>query len=186
MEVNDKNEKIGIYVGIAVTVVIFEFVAPHFFVGPTEKGLDITQLVFAVLTGGFGGLLGKSFVQIFGRKSMLTSQQKTQGEHHMFLNLAKYETQRTGKDAFGFYLAYLLLGFMLGLTFGFVAGVLNPENATHAAQVAGAIIAIVYSVTIAIVIAVKKSQTSSFKTLLLIGITAVTSIFLGAIGGLSQ
>lgn len=184
MEINEKNEKIGTYVGIAITVVIFQVVAPQIFEGPTEKGLDITQLFFAALTGGFGGVFGKFFVRTFGKSSTLNTQQKIQGEHHMFLNLAKYETKRTGKDAVGFYLAYLLLGLMLGFAIAFVAGVLNPENVKHAALVAGSIFAVIYCITIAILIAVKKSLTSSFQTLLLIGITAITSIFLGALGGL--
>jgi H+/Cl- antiporter ClcA len=184
MEINDKNEKIGTYVGLAITVVIFQFFAPHIFEGPTEKGLDTTQLFFAALTGGFGGVLGKFFVKTFGKKTTLNTQKKAPGEHNMFLNLAKYETERTGKEAVGFYLAYLFLGLMLGFATGFIAGALNPENVKHAAFVAGGIFSVVYCVTLAILIAVKKSQTSSFQTLLIIGITAIASIFLGALGGL--
>lgn len=68
MEINDKNDKIGTYVGLVVAVVIFQIVAPYIFEGPTEKGLDITQLFFAALTGGLGGVLGKLFVKTFGHK----------------------------------------------------------------------------------------------------------------------
>ena len=69
MEINDKNQKIGTYVGIAIAVIIFQIVAASIFEGPTEKGLDITQLFCAALFGGLGAVLGKFFVTTFGRKS---------------------------------------------------------------------------------------------------------------------
>ncbi len=128
--------------------------------------------------------LERIFVKTFGKKSTLNAQEKVQGEQNMFSKLAKYETERTVKEAVGFYLAYLFLGLMLGFAIGFIAGALNPQNAKHAALVAGSIFAVVSCVTIAILIALKKSQTSSFRTLLIIGITAIASIFLGALGGL--
>ncbi len=69
MEINNKNEKIGAYVGIVITVVIFQIVAPSIFVGPTEKGLDMTQLFFAALSGALGAVLGRFFVKIFGHNN---------------------------------------------------------------------------------------------------------------------
>ena len=68
MEINPKNEKIGSYIGIAVAIIIFQIIAPSIFRGPTSEGIDLTQVFFAALAGGIGGVLGKFAVKILGHK----------------------------------------------------------------------------------------------------------------------
>jgi hypothetical protein len=102
----------------------------------------------------------------------------------MFSNLAKFEIQRSGKQAFGFYISYLVLGILLGFVAGGIGGLLDPDHAQQAGFRAGNVSAIIMCCALAITIASKKSLLSSFKNILIIVITAALSLLFGAIGGL--
>lgn len=101
----------------------------------------------------------------------------------MFLNLAKFEINRSGKQAVGFYIAYLFLGMLLGAVVGTIAGSLTSGDPFQAGFIAGNIFAIIMCGFLATIVSLKKSLLS-FKTFFLIAITVLLSIFIGALGGL--
>ena len=102
----------------------------------------------------------------------------------MFLNLAKFEINRSGKQAVGFYIAYLFLGMLLGAVVGTIAGSLTSGDPFQAGFIAGNIFAVIMCGFLATIVSLKKSLLSSFKTFFLIAITVLLSIFIGAPGGL--
>ena len=101
----------------------------------------------------------------------------------MFLNLAKFEINRSGKQAVGFYIAYLFLGMLLGAVVGTIAGSLTSGDPFQAGFIAGNIFAIIMCGFLATIVSLKKSLLS-FKTFFLIAITVLLSIFIGALDGL--
>ncbi len=102
----------------------------------------------------------------------------------MFSNLTQFELSRSGKQALGFYLAYLFLGIILGFAAGAIAGVLTAGDPFQAGFFVGQIIAIVLCFALSLIIAYKKSLFSSFKVLVIIVLTVILSVLLGTLGGL--
>ncbi len=94
----------------------------------------------------------------------------------MFSQLVNFGFKRTAKQAFGFYISYLVLGLILGFIVGIIAGLLNPNNPQQAGLLAGQIMVII--------VAVKRSLLKSFTVIFLIALTALLSLTLGALGGL--
>lgn len=102
----------------------------------------------------------------------------------MFSKLANFDFKRTAKQAFGFYISYLLLCMVIGGVVGGTAGLLSPENSNQVAYIAGQIVAVVYVMILGILIAVKRSIIKSFSVVFLLAFTALISVFFGALGGL--
>ena len=102
----------------------------------------------------------------------------------MFSQLADFGFKRTAKQAFGFYISYLLLAFVLGAVIGGIAGLLNPDNPQQAGFLAGQIFAVPYVMTLAILVTVNRSLLKSFPVIFLLALTALLSLALGALGGL--
>lgn len=102
----------------------------------------------------------------------------------MFENISNFGFERTGKQAFGFYLAYLFLGIILGMLiggiYGAIAGGPSFENGVHAGQ----IVAIFYCLGLGITVAHSKGLFPSFKVMFLVLLSGLLAVFIGAIGGL--
>lgn len=71
--------------------------------------------------------------------------------------LAKLEISRSGKEAFGFYISYLMLCILIGFSLDSIAGILNPDHATEAAFRAGNIGSIIFCCFLAATISFKKT-----------------------------
>jgi hypothetical protein len=107
------------------------------------------------------------------------------GEANMFKDLMSFEMVRTPVQALGFYIAYLLIGILIGALLGGVGATVMGATGSNAAAVGlqwGAISAIAYSFVIGAVIVVKKKLGLGYYALFLLG--AVLAIFGGGILGL--
>ena len=102
----------------------------------------------------------------------------------MFGRLTEYGLQRTGKQALGFYLAYLLLGFVLGMVFGFIAALIAKGIPSQSAMIAGSIAAVILCAALTIAIGAKKARLVSFPTLFLLLAAVLCALAAGALGGL--
>ena len=102
----------------------------------------------------------------------------------MFKQLINFGFERTGKQALGFYLAYLFLGIILFALAGIIYGVITGDNSFEGGMRVGQIIAIFYCLGLAITVANHRGLLSSFKITLLVVTSGVLSVFIGAIGGL--
>jgi hypothetical protein len=102
----------------------------------------------------------------------------------MFSKLGNLEFERSWKQAFGFYLAYGFLGFLIGVLAGGMAGSLDPDHAHQLGVKAGRITGVIYCLALAVITASKKSLLSSFKVLVLVVLSPLIALFLGAMGGL--
>ncbi|MES2207549.1 MAG: hypothetical protein V4525_12260 [Pseudomonadota bacterium] len=70
MKENFKKEKIGGYIGLFITIVIFQLVAPKIFESPSsEKGINLTRTFFASITGIAGWYIGVYIAKFFSKKS---------------------------------------------------------------------------------------------------------------------
>ena len=98
----------------------------------------------------------------------------------MFTNLKDFSKHRTLKEAVGFYLAYLILGMLVGALSALVfapQGNSDAETIQNATRV-GMVIAPLYSAAITILVVVKREQKSA------VGFLAIgLSLVLGYLGG---
>jgi len=102
----------------------------------------------------------------------------------MFKHLTNYAFERTGKQAIGFYFAYLFLGLILGSLTGVVYALGTGDNSFEGGVRAGQMMAIVYCLGLAASIAYFKGMLSSFKGILLVAISGLIAVLTGALGGL--
>lgn len=101
----------------------------------------------------------------------------------MFTNLINLEFTRTGKQAIGFYLAFLFLGMILGGLSAGVYALITEQNSFSAGAKVGNLVAIAFTLGISSAIVIKK-KILSFKTIALILLSGFFAVILGCIGGL--
>jgi hypothetical protein len=101
----------------------------------------------------------------------------------MFLKLTDFGYQRCGKEALGFYIAYLfliiLLGGLLGLLYGLVVG----DSSFETGVVIGNVLAVVVCLGIGNTIAKAKGEIS-YQTILLTVLSGILAVLFGGMGGL--
>jgi hypothetical protein len=106
----------------------------------------------------------------------------------MFKNLLEFGYTRTKKEAFGFYLAYLVLMALVSGLLGGIIGLFTPEqpfgSAFQTGVTHGAFFAIVVSLILVVLVLRAKKLLGDFKYLVLIPITGLLSLFGGALLGL--
>jgi hypothetical protein len=106
----------------------------------------------------------------------------------MFKKLMELGYTRTKKEAFGFYLAYLLFFILVSALLGGIADFFMPEQSFDTAFQAGikvgALSAIVMSLILVVLVIRAKKVFGDFKYLLLIPVTGLFSYFGGGLLGL--
>ena len=95
-------------------------------------------------------------------------------------NLCNFSIKRSGKEAFVFYLAYLLLGMLITFFAGAILGLINPLFTDEMAIVLGRIIGTIYFIILHFTVYVKKGF-NSFKHIIIGIIGAIITIFTGLI-----
>ena len=102
----------------------------------------------------------------------------------MFKNLTNFSYTRSWKEAIGFYLAYFLVGLILGGSGGawsaIQSGATTFDEGFSSGLNAGAAVSIVYSLAIAILLLIQKKLYKNFGYVIL----ALLSGALAAFGGL--
>ena len=106
----------------------------------------------------------------------------------MFKNLTNFSYKRNWKEAIGFYLAYCIVGFILGGIGGAFSGIQSGattfgEGFSSALRV-GAMIAIVYCLAIAILVLVQRKLYKNFWYVILALLGAILAAFGGSLLGL--
>lgn len=102
----------------------------------------------------------------------------------MFSNLADFSFVRNAQQAFGFYVAYTVIMFLiLGISGGLLGGMLGQVDYVTFTSV-GYVIAIIYCFVISIIISVSKKRVSSFKAIVIILLSGILAYFLGGWIGL--
>ena len=101
----------------------------------------------------------------------------------MFKNLMDLKIQRTGKQAVGFYIAYLFLIMIVGGLLTGLYALVTGESGFEAGVKVGQIVAVVFVLGISSTIALQK-KILSFATVLLILLSGLLALFLGGIAGL--
>jgi len=97
----------------------------------------------------------------------------------MFKNLTDFSYKRSGKEALGFYVGYLILIVVVGAIFGGILGLALGEESFEIGLRVGNIIAILASLVLSFLILSKKKQMNNFGMILL----ALLSGLLAFIGG---
>ena len=100
----------------------------------------------------------------------------------MFKDLTNFAKKRTGWEAFGFYLAYLLLIIVVALLLGAMVALLDFN--TGVAFRAGNIFAIAICLTLAFMVLKQKNLASNFGFILLALLSGVLAFIGGGILGL--
>ena len=102
----------------------------------------------------------------------------------MFKHLTNLSYKRSGKEALGFYLAYLLLiGLISALINAVIGGATHYGPLMHGVRV-GTVVAIILCTGLAYLVADAKKLTNQFGYILLIVITGLLSLFGGGILGM--
>ncbi|MBM3271962.1 hypothetical protein FJY94_01605 [Candidatus Kaiserbacteria bacterium] len=109
----------------------------------------------------------------------------------MFNRLMDFSYTRSKKQAFGFYLAFFLLGILLSALAGGIVGLSGvlPNEATFETSFAGGmregvLFAIPYSLIVACTVLIKKRQYGSFRYVLLVIVSGLLAMFGGMLLGL--
>ncbi len=110
----------------------------------------------------------------------------------MFKKLSDFSYERNWKEAIGFYLAYLLLGIILGFASGFILGVFiysvgtihNFETNYEIGRRVGVSFYMIYILVIFVLLLAKKKMLNNFGYILLGLFNLILSVFGGAIFGL--
>lgn len=110
----------------------------------------------------------------------------------MFTNLFVLEKERTGKEAFGFYLAYFLLASLLqGLISSFIVPYSPSESLAEsfaagytAGRKVGMYSSVVFSLVLSFAVLFKKEKLQNFRLVLIALLSGVGAIIFGGILGL--
>ncbi|OGZ97511.1 MAG: hypothetical protein A2676_01185 [Candidatus Sungbacteria bacterium RIFCSPHIGHO2_01_FULL_51_22] len=104
----------------------------------------------------------------------------------MFKHLTEFSYQRTAKEAFGFYLAYLVIIILLGMLSGGIAGVaVGPtDNDFDMGVRIGTVFAILASLILTTLVVYKKKLHQNFLYVLLVIVAGGLAILGGGILGL--
>ncbi len=101
----------------------------------------------------------------------------------MFQEIMNFTYQRTTKQAIGWYLMYLVICVVMGFAVGHIAGMFSsPAGAANVGLMAGQISAIPYHVALGVLLLWHRDKSASNVMLVLLSV--VLSIALGAFGGL--
>jgi len=106
----------------------------------------------------------------------------------MFKELTTFSYRRNPKEATGFYLAYLLVGFLLGGVFGGLSALtqntVNFEEAFQAGAKIGAIVGTLYCAAISCMVLLYRRLHTNLGYILLALVGIIASFFGGALLGL--
>ena len=99
----------------------------------------------------------------------------------MFKYLTDFAVQRTGGQAFGFWLTYFVLALLLGAVVGGIAGGVTGEGYDMGVRV-GWTVAIIYVAGISLAVCVKRQF--GFVGYLMVAVAELITVFGGALFGL--
>lgn len=108
----------------------------------------------------------------------------------MFTKLTDFGYKRSGKEAFGFYIAYLLFGIVLGALAGalYASVTLDAssgfQDGVAAGQRVGGVIAILFPLVLAFLVVTKRNLTKDFLSILLAILSGILGLFGGGLLGL--
>ena len=102
----------------------------------------------------------------------------------MFGNLTDFAYKRSGKEAFGFYLAYLVLIIVSAGLLGGVIGLVMGEEGIAVGMRVGNLIAVFMCLAVSFVLLSKKKLTGNFGLILLALLSGVLAFLGGGILGL--
>lgn len=97
----------------------------------------------------------------------------------MFKNLFDFSFKRSGVQALGFYIVFLLIGVLIGGLLGGIAGLFSADSSFEAGYRIGWISAIIYNFAMAAIVIVKKKEQNNVALWLL----AILAAGLGYLGG---
>jgi len=105
-------------------------------------------------------------------------------KHPMFQEIMNFDFQRTGKQAFGWYLMYLLISVVLGFAAGRIAAITidNFEEAARVGLIAGQLAVIPYCIALGVMLLWNRAKSAANVMLVLLAI--ILSIIAGGLGGL--
>lgn len=99
----------------------------------------------------------------------------------MFKNLVDFSYKRKGKEAVGFYLAYLLLGILIG---GALTAIVGQDNSFYSGLAIGAHIAVIFVFVIGILILSQRKRYKNSLYIILVLVSVLLSQLAGDLGGL--
>ena len=102
----------------------------------------------------------------------------------MFSNLTDFSYQRTGKQAVGFYFAYLGMLLVCGFLVGFVWAIVTGINDFAVSVRVGQVLGVIAVLTLSFLVLKNKKLIGEFKYILLLLLSGVLAIFGGGLIGL--
>jgi hypothetical protein len=102
----------------------------------------------------------------------------------MFKKLTDFSYKRSGLQAFGFYLAYLFLGSILGAISGVVYAAVTGTSGMMIGMKAGAFIAVIYCAVLGFLVLWFRKLYKRFSSILLYLLSILASTMLGSLLGL--
>jgi TIR domain-containing protein len=105
------------------------------------------------------------------------------GKGGMFAEIMNFNYRRSAKQAFGFYLMYLLVGLVIGAVCGYLAGLfVKADEGFNIGRLAGQFSAVPFNILLGTLLIWHRKKDAPNLLLVLAG--AILSAFAGALGGL--
>ncbi len=103
----------------------------------------------------------------------------------MFKKLTDFKYKRTSKEAFGFYIAYLILIVLAGaLAAGILGSIISSIQGYEGGVRVGSLVSIISCITVSYLLIKKKNIMNNFGPILLVVLSGVLAIGGGALLGL--
>jgi len=102
----------------------------------------------------------------------------------MFKNLTRFGYQRSTKEVFGFYLAYLVLIIIVGAVLAGTLGVAMQNNTFDFGLRVGNVMAVIVSSGVSFLILKEKKLLGRFGFILLALLAGLLALYVGGLGGL--
>jgi amino acid permease len=104
--------------------------------------------------------------------------------NNMFNKLTDFGYNRTGKEAFGFYIAYLLFVILAGAVVGGLLGSLIPDAAYQNGFKVGTYVSVITALVLSYLILDRKKLAKDYTSILLILAAGLLGMFGGSLFGL--
>jgi hypothetical protein len=102
----------------------------------------------------------------------------------MFKKLTDFGYNRTGKEAFGFYLAYLLFVILAGSVVGGLLGAIIPDSAYQNGFKVGTYVSVITSLVLSYLVLDRKKLTKDYTCIVLMLVAGLLGMFGGSLFGL--
>jgi len=148
----------------------------------THLWLNIIAVILNLPVAMLGGYVAQG--RNIREQSLLGANEKSAKWPNMFKELTNLGYQRSAKEAFGFYIAYLLLAMFSCVIMSNIVGIILKDSNINLALRIGSITAVIVSIGLSFFVLKEKKLLGNFGFILLALLSGLLALKIGGMGGL--